>query len=189
MTNIFTKLVTVLIFLIALKLFLVISSLAQEVEPLDDFTILNGKVVKLYKTGKFTQAILLAGKVLGQMEAQLGSEHSLLRAPLNNLAALHTAHGRFSEAEVLYVRAAKIAEKTLGPTHSIFVTSLITLASCYEAQELYNEAEYFYKRALSIREKKYGDAHPDVIVMRNILVAFYEAQNKFTNAESLINAQ
>ena len=88
-------------------------------------------------------------RALAIKEKDLGPEHPLVAASLNNLAKLFKAQGRHAEAEPLHMRALTIREKVLGPEHPSVATNLNNLAELYRDQGRYAEAEPLYSRSLA----------------------------------------
>src|SRR5262245_50755725 len=134
-------------------------SLAQTAAEVDK---LNAEVIRLYRAGKYAEAIPIAQRVLALREKALGPDHSSVATSLNNLAELYRAHGRYGEAEPLHKRTITILEKALGPDHIDVGTSLNNLAALYQSQGRSGEAEPLLKRSLALREKALGPDHPSV---------------------------
>ena len=75
---------------------------------------LNSRVVSLYRSGSYKQALPLAQGALTLAESTYGTHHPYFATSLNNLAALYQAAGRFQEAEQLYQRALAIDLSLFG---------------------------------------------------------------------------
>ena len=84
---------------------------------------------RLYKQGRYTEAISLAQRILAIREKSLGPNHPDVAISLNNLASLYQDQGRYADAEPLYKRSLAIREKSLGPNHPDVATSLNNLAA------------------------------------------------------------
>lgn len=117
---------------------------------------LNGKVISLYRQGKYGEAVSLAQEALRVAEERFGPEHPNVAMSLNNLAGLYKAQAKYAAAGPLYKRSLAIRVKALGAYHPSVATSLNDLAELYRAQSRYSEAEPLYKRSLVIREKALG---------------------------------
>ena len=152
---------------------------------LDEANALNGKVIELYYSGRYEEAIPYAERALQIREKALGKEHPEVASSLNNLAALYKATGRYAEAEPLYVRALQIREKALGKEHPHVAASLNNLAILYYATGRYAEAEPLYVRSLRITEKALGKDHPDVATSLNNLAELYRDTGRYAEAEPL----
>jgi tetratricopeptide (TPR) repeat protein len=74
--------------------------------------ILNQQATKLFKEGRYAEAISIAEKVLAITEKALGPEHPFVAQTLNNLAALYKALGDYAKAEALFKRAQAIKQKS-----------------------------------------------------------------------------
>lgn len=76
-------------------------------------------------------------------EHTLGSEHSDVAYPLNDLAELYREQGKYEQAKPLYLRALRIREQVLGPGHHLtrstvknYVLLLRTMKRESEADDL-----------------------------------------------------
>ena len=123
----------------------IISSIVQpaysQQSELDKAKALNQQVIKLYRQGRYQEAIIVAKKALAIYEKALGAEHASTANSLNDLALLYDSMGDYSKAEPLYQRALAIYEKALGPDHPHTATSLNNLALLYDSMGDYSKAE------------------------------------------------
>jgi len=174
------KIAVLLLFLV-----LILPPWAEANDLLDEAKALNRKVVELYSSGRYEEAIPYAERVLQIREKALGKEHPDVAVSLSNLAGLYWATGRYAEAEPLLKRALAIREKVLGKNHPDVAQSLNNLAVLYRDTGRYAEAEPLYQRALQIREKALGKEHPDVAVSLNNLAGLYWATGRYAEAEPL----
>ncbi len=78
---------------------------------------LNEEVVKLYRAGKYDEAIPLAKRALAIYEKALGADPPSTAGSLNNLATLYDSKGDYAQAELLYRRALAIYDKAFGVDH------------------------------------------------------------------------
>jgi tetratricopeptide (TPR) repeat protein/CHAT domain-containing protein len=155
-------------------------SLAQRVDEANE---LNRRVIELYNTGQYSDAIPIAQRVLAILEEVLGNNHPDVAASLNNLAALYQRQGRYADAEPLYQRALAICERALGRDHPDVATSLNSLAGLYDKQGRYADAEPLFRRALAIQEMALGRDHPEVAISLNNLASLYDNQGRYADAE------
>jgi len=167
-------------------LLVMIASSAVGAEEPEDLGALNQRIVELYQTGNFAEAMELAGQSLVLAERQFGPDHPNVAESLTYLAALNNAQGRYGEAEPLCKRALAILENALGPDHSDVAKALNNLAELYRAQARYADAEPLYQRSLRIQETALGTGHPDVADPINNLALLYFSQGRFKEAEPLI---
>jgi CHAT domain-containing protein len=77
----------------------------------------RAQIAELSRTGKYSQAIPLAQRLLADMEKAHGPDHRDVAASRNNLADLYERQSRFAGAEPLYRRALAIREQAAGPDH------------------------------------------------------------------------
>ena len=82
-----------------------------------EWDMLNGAVVKLYGTGEYDPAVVVAKKALKVAERDFGPNHLNVAQSLSNLADVYSAQGRDAEADPLYKRALAIREKELRSRH------------------------------------------------------------------------
>jgi tetratricopeptide (TPR) repeat protein len=155
---------------------------AQELQRVNE---LNTQVLRLYKMGKYDQAIDKGKEALGICERVLGPVHPKVASALNNLALLYKLTSRYAEAEFLYRRALAVNEKSLGPAHPDVAINLNNLAGLYQYTGRYAEAETLYKRALAIDEKSRTPEQPDVANRLNNLAGLYETTGRYAEAEPL----
>ncbi|MBD2202795.1 CHAT domain-containing protein [Calothrix sp. FACHB-1219] len=158
---------------------------AQQSAALAEAEELNQQAVKLYRQGKYGEAIPLAEKALAIREKILGKEHPLVAQGLNNLAALYQSQGNNAKAESLYLRSLAIQEKVLGTEHPKLANSLNNLAALYREQGNYAKAEPLYLRSLAIYEKVGVKEHPDLANSLNNLAELYREQGNYAKAEPL----
>ena len=125
-------------------------SLGQTLKEAD---ALEKKVSKLHDDGRYAEAIPIAERIVTIREKQLGPNHLLVAASLNNLADLYNTQGRYADAKPLHHRSLAIRERALGPNHPDVAQSLNNLAQVYAHQGHYTEAEAFYKRSVAFIEK------------------------------------
>lgn len=144
---------------------------------------LNAEVIRLYRAGKYSEAIPLAQQTLELREKSLGPEHPDVATSLNNLAELYKSQGLYSEAEPLHERALAIRVKALGSLHTDVAASLNDLALLYRAQGRYAEAEKRYKQSLTILEQVLGPDDPNIGALLNNIAGVYRAQGRYAEAE------
>ena len=83
----------------------------------DELSDLNDQSAKLYKEGKFPEAVTVAQQAVALAEKLHGPDHIDVATPLNNLGEFYRVTGRYADAEQLHKRALAIREKALGPDH------------------------------------------------------------------------
>jgi esterase/lipase superfamily enzyme/tetratricopeptide (TPR) repeat protein len=151
----------------------------------DELSKLNDEVAKLYKAGKYSEAVAVARQALTLAEGLYGQEDAHTATPLDNMALLYQSKGHYADAEPLYKRALAIREKALGPDHPDVAAALNNLALLYRDQGRYADAEPLYKRSIVIAEKALGPDHADVAAVLNNLALLYRAEGRYADAEPL----
>ena len=73
-----------------------------------EWDILNQEVIKLYRTGNYERAVVVAKKALEVAQENVGPDHPHVATSLENLANLYRATKRDREAVELEKRAARI---------------------------------------------------------------------------------
>ena len=152
---------------------------------LENAIALNQQVVRLYRQGRYLEAIPIAERVLAISEKALGPEHHGTSQCLNNLAMLYSSMGAYAKAEPLLKRALAISEKALGPEHPGTGASLNSLAMLYSSMGAYAKAEPLFMRALAISEKALGPEHSDTGLSLNNLAGLYDSMGDYAKAEPL----
>jgi CHAT domain-containing protein/Tfp pilus assembly protein PilF len=146
---------------------------------------LQQETVKLYREGKYAEALPLAQSAVELAQKTVGADHPETATSLNNLAFLYESQGQYAKAEPLFLRAQAILEKALGADHPDTASSLNNLATLYRSQRQYGKAEPLYVRALAIREKVLGADHPDTATSLNNLASLYHSEGHYAKAEPL----
>lgn len=117
---------------------------------------LNAEVLKLYREGKYDEALPAARRVLELREKALGGEDIRVAYALANLGNVHARKGEYKEAEPLFTRALALAERR-GAAESDFAADLHKQLGLMRVDTgKYKEAEPYLQRVLEIREKLHG---------------------------------
>jgi CHAT domain-containing protein/Tfp pilus assembly protein PilF len=140
---------------------------------------------RLYRAGKYDEALQLAERGLEIRERVLGPEHPVVVAIANNLAILYQLIGNYTKAESLFQRTLTIKEKALGPEHPDVARLLNNLAFLYKSRGNYTKAESLYLRALTILERAPGPEHPDVANTLSNLAFLHKSRGNYAKAEPL----
>ena len=146
------------------------------------YHILNREIVRLFREGRYAEALDVGVRLLPVQEGALGPEHGSLAATLNNLAGLYQATGNYAKAAPLYRRALAIKKKSLGPDHPSVATSLNNLASLLVLLGDLDQAETAYKEALRINLRGYSDQRPVVAENVSGLASVYSAKGESEKA-------
>jgi CHAT domain-containing protein/Tfp pilus assembly protein PilF len=151
-------------------------------DPLEEARVLNQQVIKLYKAGRYQEAVPLAQQALKIREKVLGPEHPDTAHSLNNLAMTYHQLGAYEKALPLLQRALEIKEKTFGPDHPETAYSINQLAMTYDQLGAYEQALPLLQRALEIEEKTLGPDHPTTAHSLNNLAGLYRTMGAYGKA-------
>lgn len=146
---------------------------------------LNAQAVRLYKEGKYQEAIQPARRALELWEKEGGKESEQAATAALNLAEIYKAAKDFEGAENAYHRTLKIKEKLLGADSPELCKLLINLGWMQHVISHATEAEGSFKRAIAIKEKQRGADHPDVADALSNLATFYQKMGKPKNSLSI----
>jgi CHAT domain-containing protein/Tfp pilus assembly protein PilF len=114
---------------------------------------------KLFREGKYGEALATIERAVEIRERILGPEHRETVNALHNLATICFHNGDYARAESLHRRVLSIREKLLGPEDAEVATTLNNLSIVYLETEQYSKAEPLIRRALVIKEKVLGPEH------------------------------
>ncbi len=124
---------------------------------------LNAQVLKLYREGKYEEALPVAKRVIELREKALGGEDLRVAFALANLGNIYARKGEPKEAEPLFKRALAMAEK-FGAAETEFSADLHTQLGLMRVNSgKYREAEPLLRRVLEIKEKVHGAESPKLI--------------------------
>ncbi|TKB79113.1 MAG: tetratricopeptide repeat protein [Nitrospira sp.] len=146
---------------------------------------LNRQARKLDGSGRYQEALPLAGHALAIREKVWGLDHPFTATGLHNLAILYKKQGQYAQALPLYQRALTIYEKTLGIEHPKTAALLNNLANLHVRQGQYAQAQPLYEHALKIQERFLGPDHPDTAESLNNLAMLYRYQLQYVQAVPL----
>jgi CHAT domain-containing protein/Tfp pilus assembly protein PilF len=154
-----------------------------QADSLQEADRLNSEVVKIYKEGKYKEALSYAEKALAFCEKNLGPENSNTATALDNLANIYYYTGAYEKAEPLLLRVLTIREKALGAEHIGTALSLNNLAYYYHHKGEHDKAEPLFQRALKIYEKTIGPDKPDTAIVVRNLADLYNKKKAYSRAE------
>lgn len=117
---------------------------------------LNAQVLKLYREGKYDEALPVAKRVVELREKALGGEDLKVAYALNNLGNIYVEKGDKKDAEPLFMRALAIMEKHAA-AETDFAADLNTQLGLLSVDAgKYKEGEPFLRRVVEIKEKVHG---------------------------------
>jgi tetratricopeptide (TPR) repeat protein len=181
-----TVFVVALIIFAATGLFRNTSALVQSPGPdaskqLAEAAELTNKVINLFSSSKFDEALPIAKRALELRERNLSPDDILMAAALINLGEIYLATKKPSNAKPLFERAVRIYEKTYGSTDMKLANLLNRLGGVYFDLNDYKEAERALLRSLAIKEKVLGaesDAVADSLDNLGQMYRFHGESNK-----------
>jgi TonB family protein len=141
-----------------------VASAKSETSPaLEEAARLNSEVLKLFREGKFDEALPLGKRVLELREKTETPDSMPLAYALANLGAIYTQKGKGGDAEPLLRRALTIVEKK-GATESDFGADLYTQLGLLRTWDKdYKSAGPLLLSALSVRSKLHGPDDTSVV--------------------------
>lgn len=159
------------------------SSVTQE---LSDAIKLQIESVKLYKEGRFEEALPLAKRVLTIRKKLLPANDPLLADSLGNVAMLYLARKKFDDADSLLQRSLGIYEQTPGTNALVLAKTLDSLGHVRLFKGDIREAERYYLRALSVKEKALSPDHEEILYSLNNLVDFHVSNRDYKVANEML---
>jgi tetratricopeptide (TPR) repeat protein len=151
-----------------------------------DAAALEVQVVKLYKEGKFDDAVPLAKRVLKIREGQLSPSDPLLADSMGNLAMLYLAKGKFDDADSLLKRALAIYEQSPDQNALVLAKTLDSLGNVRLFKSDEKKAEEFFLHALAIKEKNLKPDHEEIFSSFNSLVDLYTVNKDYAKASAMM---
>ena len=131
-------------------LLLALSAFAQQESRSSEVETLNADVDRLYREGRFDEAIPLAERALSIQERALGPDDPLVVQAINSLAMLYRAAGDYVGAESLFERVLEITTEALGPRHPTIAVTINNLGMVYWEQGDRERAARYLEKALEI---------------------------------------
>lgn len=159
------------------------SSTGQE---LSDAAKLTLEAVKLYREGKFEEAIPLAKRVLKINERLLPANDPILADSLGNLAVLYIAMKKFGDADSLLQRALGIYEQTPDTNALVLAKTLDSMGHVRLFKDDIREAEKYYLRALAVKEKTLSPDHEEILFSLQNLVDFHVSNKDYAAANEML---
>ena len=159
------------------------SSTSQE---LTDTAKVDAEMMKLYKEGKFDEAIPLGERVLKIRQKLLPPNDPHLADSMGNLAMLYLARKKFDDAGSLLQRALSIYEQTPGGDALVMAKTLDSLANVSLFKGDVKKAEEFYLRALSAKDKALSPDHDEILHSLNNLVDLYVSHKEYAKANVML---
>jgi len=122
--------------------------------PVTEWEVLTSEVMKLYRSGDYTQGVEVAKRALQVAQQNDGPDHPNVALSLSNLAELYEAQSEYDNAEPLFKRSLEILEKEYGQDNPFLVPTLLNMASLYNNIGREHEAKQMMERANNIQAKQ-----------------------------------
>ncbi|HEU4931905.1 MAG TPA: TonB family protein [Pyrinomonadaceae bacterium] len=172
----------IFVLLTSLLLSSLISQSMQQSPELKEASDLSLSVVKLFKEGKFDEAIPLAKRALEIRERLLPTGDPMVLTALGNLGNLYNAKGDYRAAKKSFDRLLALQEQQFGPTDVKLASTLDLLAVLHYRERNVSKAEETYQRALALRENAFGPDHVEVANSLFALAHLYRLSSKYEPA-------
>jgi TonB family protein len=158
---------------------------AEQSAALKEANSLSGKVVELYRAGKFDEALPIAENVLSIRERVLPANDRRIAEALANIASLRYVKGETDKAEKLYVRALSISEAAGDHDSAFLLTLLKRLVLVSATRRDFDKAESLAQRIVGIAEKKYRPEQLEMAIALVDLAEVYRLQLDSKRARAL----
>ncbi len=111
-------------------------------------------------------------------EADLGPDHEVTIAAVDNLGRLYQKMGKYEESKTIHLRTFKTRHNLHGPENRLTRESAANLGIVYCATGQYQKAEKLIDRALYDIKKAEGPKHPRTIaLMRELALVYLRLEN------------
>jgi len=161
---------------------IVISQTAPEAPELAEATELTKSVAKLFKEGKFDEALPLAKRALEIRERLLPPVDQRVSMSLGYLGDVYMAKRDYGNARKAFERLLPLQEERLGPTDVNLAFTLDRLALLSYRDGKPAKSEELYRRSLAIREKAFGPESVQVADTLYALGQLYRVRRKYDRA-------
>jgi tetratricopeptide (TPR) repeat protein len=151
-------------------------------DPIEQVGRLHEEAEQLAQGDHYREAILVATQARRSARINLGPNHPVYAASLNNLAALYHSIGDHGSALPICRQALRIRREALGKSHPDYVTSLNNLAALYEDMGNYAAALPLYSQAVKIRRATLGKKHPDYATSLDNLAGLHQEMGNHSAA-------
>jgi TonB family protein len=159
-----------------------ISQTSPESPELGEASELTKSVAKLYKEGKFDEALPLAKRALEIRERLLPRTDPRVSMSIGYLGDVYLAKRDFGSAKKNFERLLQLQEERLGPTDVNLAFTLHRLALLSYRDGKSDQAEELYQRALAIREKASGPESVPVADTLYALAQLYRVRRDYDRA-------
>jgi TonB family protein len=161
---------------------IVISQSPPEPPELAEATEMIKSVAKLFKEGKFDEALPLAKRALEIRERLLPPNDARVSLSLGYLGDVYMAKRDYNNARKTFERLLVLQEERLSPTDVNLTFTLDRLALLYFRNGKPEKSEELYQRALAIREKVFGPESLQVADTLYALGQLYRVRRDYDRA-------
>ena len=158
---------------------LFIPQFAQQSPELKEASDLSVSVVRLFKEGKFDEALPLAKRALEIRQRLLPPNDPEVLTALGNLGNLYNAKSDYNAAKKSFERLLPMQEQQFGATNVQLASTLDRLAVLYYRERNVGKAEDMYQRALALRENAFGNDHVEFANSLFALAHLYRLSSKY----------
>ncbi len=151
-------------------------------DTLHEAKLLNAIAAIHFRRGEFDPAARDFAAAARIREAQLGPEHPLVAAALNNIGLVQNEQAQVEDARVSLSRALAIREAALGPEHPTTAASLSNLGLVLMQAKDYDGALELARRGLEILEAGLSPGHPSLASSYNNVGLILEHQGRYDEA-------
>lgn len=178
-----------LIILAFLHAVLVSAQTTQKSPALQEADRTSAEMVKLFRQGKYEEALPLAQKVIQLREAELGANHVSVAAGWRNLGYIQTQLNKDKDAEKSF-RNAYAGYEMNQPLTANDEKNFVEVLEAVAGYEAYDKdiggAEKKFLRLIELREKINGKEAPQTADALAKLGQIYQIKNDFEKAAPLL---
>ena len=149
----------------------------------DTTSALKKRIGELQSSGKFTDALPLAMRLVDITKARSGEASVEYADALQALGETYFYQARYAESEPIYKRILAIRERVAGPQHTSVLSTLDVLGNLYRFSNRPRLAEPLLQRALAEREGQLGRDSPQLAATLDNLAQVQVALQRYDDAE------
>lgn len=135
----------------------------QTKPELEEAARLNTEFLRLFREGKYDEALPVAKRVLELREKAAGPNALVVAYALNNLASVYTQRGTVGDAEPLYKRALRIVESQVGAESDFAADLNMQLGLLRISSRDYKGAAPLLESSLAVKERLHGKEDPAIV--------------------------
>ena len=155
------------------------SQAPQESPELTQATTLSDEAVKLFKEGKYDDALSRARRALEIREKLLPQTDPRISTSLGYVGDIYLVKKNYKAARPLFERLMQIQTEQFGRNDVRLATTLDRLAVLYSREDSAVKADEMYQRALALREKAFGPEDLRVAQSVYALAQFYRGEQDY----------